>query len=70
MKVHMGIMEKQINKSVKDKVFVVNKETAVISSSKITTITFVSGAEIEMPYALTMLLVKRTGEWKIAHYHN
>jgi len=70
MKVHMAIMEKQINKPVMDKIYVITNDAAVISTSKIATITFKSGGEITMPYALTMLLVKREGKWKIAHYHN
>ncbi len=70
MKVHMAFMEKQINKPVMDKIYVITKDAAVISTSKIATITFKSGGEISMPYALTMLLVKREGKWKIAHYHN
>ena len=70
MKVHMAIMQKQVNKSIQDKIFVISKDAAVISTSKVTTITFKSGAEITVPYALTILLVKREGKWKIAHYHN
>lgn len=70
MKVHMAVMEKQVNKPVMDKIFVISKDAAVISTSKVTTITFKSGGEVTMPYALTMLLVKRDGKWKIAHYHN
>jgi len=70
MKVHMAFMEKQINKPVMDKIYVITNDAAVISTSKIATITFKSGGEITMPYALTMLLVKREGKWKIAHYHN
>jgi len=70
MKVHLAIMEKQDNKTVKDKIFVISKEAAVISTSEVTTITFKSGGEVTMPYALTMLLVKRDGKWKIVHYHN
>ena len=70
MKVHLAVMEKQVNKPVMDKIFVISKDAAVISTSKVTTITFKSGDEVTMPYALTMLLVKRDGKWKIAHYHN
>lgn len=70
MKVHLAVMEKQVNKPVMDKIFVISKDAAVISTSKVTTITFKSGGEVTMPYALTMLLVKRDGKWKIAHYHN
>lgn len=70
MKVHLAIMVKQDNKPVMDKIFVISNEAAVISTSKVTTITFKSGGEVTIPYALTMLLVKRDGKWKIAHYHN
>ena len=70
MKVHLAVMEKQVNKPVMDKIFVLSKDAAVISTSKVATITFKSGGEVTMPYALTMLLVKRDGKWKIAHYHN
>ena len=70
MKVHLAVMEKQVNKPVMDKIFVISKDAAVISTSKVTTITFKSGGEVTMPYALTMLLIKRDGKWKIAHYHN
>ena len=70
MKVHLAVMEKQVNKPVMDKIFVISKDAAVITTSKVTTITFKSGGEVTMPYALTMLLVKRDGKWKIAHYHN
>lgn len=70
MKVHLAFMEKQVNKPIMDKIFVITKDAAVISTSKVATITFKSGGEVTMPYALTMLLVKREGKWKIAHYHN
>ena len=70
MKVHLAVMEKQETKNEMDKIFVITKDAAVISTSKIVTLTFKSGGEVTMPYALTMLLVKREGEWKIAHYHN
>ena len=70
MKVHLAVMEKQETKNVMDKIFVITNDAAVISTSKIITITFKNGSQSTMPYALTMLLVKREGEWKIAHYHN
>lgn len=70
MKVHLSGMLRQDNKPVMDKIFVINKDAAVISTSKVTTITFKNDSQITMPYALTMLLVKREGKWKIAHYHN
>ena len=67
---HMGIMEKQSIKTNAEKIYVINKEAAVISAAKVSIITFKNGAQITMPYAWTMLLVKRNGEWKIAHIHN
>jgi uncharacterized protein (TIGR02246 family) len=66
----MAFMKNQNIKSVADKIFVINKDAVVISTSKMTTITFKNDNQITMPYALTMLLVKRDGKWKIAHYHN
>ncbi|MDB4584861.1 nuclear transport factor 2 family protein [Draconibacterium sp.] len=69
MKLHMSAMQKQVTKNVDDKIYVISKDAAVISSSKIVTVTLKSGGEVTMPYALTMLLVKREGGWKIAHYH-
>jgi len=70
MKMHLAAMKKQDNIPVNDKIFVITKDAAVISTSKIGKITFKSGAEVSVPYALTILLVKRNGQWKIAHYHN
>lgn len=70
MKVHLAVMEKQETKNEMDKIFVITKDAAVISTSKIVTVTFKSGGDVTMPYALTMLLVKRDVGWKIAHYHN
>lgn len=70
MKVHMSIMQKELIKDVDDKIYVVNKEAAVISSSKLITVSFKEGGEITIPVAVTMLLVKRDNKWKIVHYHN
>ena len=70
MKVHMAIMKTQTGKTVAEKIFIINKDAAVISISRIGTITFKNDIQIDMPYALTMLLVKREGKWKITHYHN
>jgi len=67
---HMGMMEKQSIKTNAEKIYVINKEAAVMSAAKVTTITFKNGAQITMPYAWTMLLLKRDVEWKIAHIHN
>jgi hypothetical protein len=63
-------MQKQSVQTVDEKIFVIDREHAVISTSKITNITSKSGAEFTMPYAWTLLLVKRNGDWKIAHAHN
>jgi uncharacterized protein (TIGR02246 family) len=70
MKVHMAFMKKQVATTVVEKIFVINKDAAVISTSKIVTVTLKNESQITVPYALTMLLVKRDGKWKIAHYHN
>lgn len=70
MKVHMAFMKNQTGKTEAEKIFVINSDAAVISISRIGTITFKNDSQINMPYALTMLLVKREGKWKIAHYHN
>jgi hypothetical protein len=70
MKVHMATMKNQSIKPVADKIFVINKDAVVISTSKVTTITFKNDSQVTAPFALTMLLVKREGKWKIAHYHS
>ena len=70
MKVHMAFMKTQTGKTIDEKIFIINSDAAVISISRIGTITFKNESQINMPYALTMLLVKREGKWKIAHYHN
>ena len=67
---HLSVMQKQSVQTVDEKIFVIDREHAVISTSKITNITSKSGAEFTMPYAWTLLLVKRNGDWKIAHAHN
>jgi hypothetical protein len=67
---HLGMVEKQSIKTNAEKIYVINKEAAVISTAKVTTITLKNGGQVTMPYAWTMLLVKRNGEWKIAHIHN
>ncbi len=70
MKVHMAYMKTQTGKTIAEKIFIINSDAVVISTSRIGTITFKNDSQINMPYALTMLLVKREGKWKIAHYHN
>jgi|GEM_PF-2379044 len=67
---HFSVMQKQSVQTVDEKIFVIDREHAVISTSKVTTITFKDGAEFTMPYAWTLFLVKRNGDWKIAHAHN
>jgi len=67
---HLSVMQKQSIQPVDEKIFVIDHEHAVISTSKVTTITFKNGAEFTMPYVWTLLIVKREGEWKIAHVHN
>jgi hypothetical protein len=70
MKVHMSFMKRQTTKAVSERIFIISKDAVVISTTKVGTITFKNDSQISMPYALTMLLVKREGKWKIAHYHN
>jgi len=70
MKVHMAFMKNQVAKPVAEKIYIINKDAVVISSSKVATVTLKNESQITVPYALTMLLVKRDGKWKIAHYHN
>ncbi len=67
---HLSVMQKQSVRTIDEKIFVIDREHAIISTSKVTTITFKNGTEFTMPYAWTLLLVKRDGEWKIAHEHN
>jgi hypothetical protein len=67
---HLGMVEKQSIKTIAEKIYVINKEAAVLSAAKVGTITFKNGAQITMPYAWTLLIVKRDGKWKIAHIHN
>ena len=67
---HLGMIEKQSIKTNAERIYVINKEAAVLSAAKVTTITFKNGAQITMPYAWTLLIVKRDGKWKIAHAHN
>jgi hypothetical protein len=70
MKIHMAIQKNQSIKPVAEKIFVINKDAVVISISNVATITFKNDSQVTYPFALTMLLVKRDGKWKIAHYHN
>jgi len=63
-------LQKQRIKDIDNKIYVINKDAAVISTSKLITITFKEGGEITIPVALTILLVKKEGNWKIVHYHN
>jgi ketosteroid isomerase-like protein len=67
---HLGMVEKQSIKTNAERIFVINKDAVVLSAGKVTTITFKNGAQITMPYAWTLLIVKRDGKWKIAHIHN
>jgi len=70
MKFHMAFMKNQTAKTTAEKMFVINKEAVVISTLKVATVTLKNDSQITVPYALTMLIVKRDGKWKIAHYHN
>lgn len=70
IKKHLAMVEKQSIKTNAEKIFVINKEAVVFSGGKVTTITFKGGSQITMPYAWTLLIVKRDGKWKIAQIHN
>jgi ketosteroid isomerase-like protein len=70
MKVHMAFMKNQVAKPIAEKIFIISKDVVVISTSKVATVTLKNESQFTVPYALTMLLVKRDGKWKIAHYHN
>ena len=67
---HLAMVEKQSIKTTNQKIFVIDEETVVLSTAKVTAITFKNGEQITIPYAWTLLLVKREGKWKIAHIHN
>jgi hypothetical protein len=67
---HLAFVEKQSIKTNAEKIFIINKEAVVLSVGKATTITFKNGSQITMPYAWTLLIVKRDGKWKIAQLHN
>jgi hypothetical protein len=70
MKVHMALMKSQTIEPVSEKIYIVNNKAVVISTSRISTLTLKDESQFTMPYTLTMLLVKKDGKWKIAHYHN
>jgi hypothetical protein len=70
IKAHLSVVKNQSIKTVDERIIVINKEAAVLSTSKVTTITFLNDSQITMPYAWTMLLLKRDGAWKVAHIHN
>ncbi len=63
-------MQKQSIQTFEEKIFVIDAEHAVVSTSKVSNLTFRNGAEFKIPYALTIFLVKRNGVWKIVQYHN
>jgi hypothetical protein len=65
---HLSMMEKQSIEPVDEKIYVINNDAVVVSMSKVTTITFKNGVQFTMPYAWTMLIVRRDGEWKIVKY--
>jgi len=68
--VHFSQVEKQSIVTHEEKIDIITGDAVVVTTSKTTTITFRNGYEMSMPYALTMLIRKVNGEWKIAHYHN
>jgi hypothetical protein len=67
---HLSVVKNQAITTVDEKIYVINKEAAVISTSKVSRITFLDNSQVTMPYAWTMLMVKTGGKWKIAHAHN
>jgi len=70
MKLHLGSFQKERISITNQKIYVINMDAAVISLASTGEITFKNGAEIKAPFALTILWVKKDGEWKVAHYHN
>ncbi|MFN8254045.1 MAG: nuclear transport factor 2 family protein [Bacteroidales bacterium] len=70
VKVTMAAIQKQVTKNVDDKIYVITKDAAIISSSKIVTVTLKSGEEYTLPAAFTVFWVKKEGKWKIVHCHN
>lgn len=67
---HLSAVKSQSIKTLDERIYVIDKNDAVVSTSKLTTTTLKNGAEVTMPYALTMLLTKTNDGWKIMHYHN
>jgi ketosteroid isomerase-like protein len=70
MKLHLGSFQKERISITNQKIYVINMDAAVISLASMGEITFKNGAEMKAPFALTILWVKKDGEWKVAHYHN
>jgi ketosteroid isomerase-like protein len=70
MKLHLGSFQKERILITNQKIYVINMDAAVISLASTVEITFKNGAEMKAPFALTILWVKKDGEWKVAHYHN
>lgn len=71
IRVHLATMEKQTISTKVVKIYVITRDAAVVSAVFTTDIQFKNGAQVkDIPYALTMLLVRTDNGWKIAHYHN
>jgi ketosteroid isomerase-like protein len=70
MKLHLGSFQKERISITNQKIYVINLDAAVISLASMAEITLKNGAEMKAPFALTILWVKKDGEWKVAHYHN
>ena len=56
-------MQKQSVQTVDEKIFVIDREHAVISTSKVTTVTFKNGAEFTMPYAWRLFFSEK--RWRL-----
>ncbi len=70
MKLHMGSFQKEQILVKNQKIYVINKDAAVISVATIVDLALKSGAEMKIPFAFTILWVRKDGDWKVVHYHN
>jgi hypothetical protein len=52
-----------------EKIIIVNEKAAAVSFTIEVSIIFRNGVQLTKPNSLTMCIVKRNGELKIAHYH-
>lgn len=71
IKVHLADQKSQKIKLIDSKIYVINAKAAVVSASATTDITFKNGKVLRgVPFAVTMLYIKKNGSWKITQYHN